>query len=63
MTAWTGWLTIALIVGAVLLPIGQRIRAGKRAAPDSRITRIHVLFGISVVVVAFVLQVTGWGGA
>ncbi len=54
MTAWTGWLTIALIVGAVLLPIGQRIRTGKRAAPDSRVTRTHVIFGVSVVVIAFV---------
>ncbi|WP_394833714.1 hypothetical protein LVJ94_45135 [Pendulispora rubella] len=54
MTAWSGWISVVLIVLAATLPLGQRLFAGKRAAPDSPLTRTHVVFGLLVVGIAFV---------
>ncbi|HWL88648.1 MAG TPA: hypothetical protein VNO21_22750 [Polyangiaceae bacterium] len=54
MTAWTGWLAIGLILAAISLPVGHRLWLGKRAAPDSRVTRVHVVIGILVIAMAFV---------
>ncbi len=52
--AWiTGWLAIVAIVVAVLVPIVQRLRFGKRAAPGSESIRIHVWIGLAVAAIAF----------
>jgi len=54
MTAWSGWISVVLIVLAAMLPLGHRLRTGKRAAPDSSLTRLHVVFGTLVIGIAFV---------
>ncbi len=41
------------IVLAVLVPIVQRLRAGKRAAPGSPPIRLHVLVGLATAALAF----------
>jgi hypothetical protein len=53
LALWSGWITVALIVSAALVPIVQRLREGKRAAPDSPATRGHVVLGISAALLAF----------
>lgn len=53
MTAITGWITVALIVFAALFPVGYRLRAKKRAAPDAPSTKLHVAVGVGVVGLAF----------
>jgi formate-dependent nitrite reductase membrane component NrfD len=45
--AITGWLALAVIAIAALLPLVTRVSLGRRAAPDSRPTRIHVVAGIA----------------
>ena len=49
----TGWLATAAVVVAVLVPIIQRFRAGKRAAPGSGPIRLHVLVGLATAALAF----------
>lgn len=52
--AWiTGWLAIAAIVFAVIVPIVQRIRHGKRASPGSAPIRHHVFVGLATAGLAF----------
>lgn len=52
--AWiTGWLAVAAIIFAVLVPIQQRLRYGKRAAPGSRPIQWHVYVGLSLAALAF----------
>src|SRR4051812_3694837 len=48
-----GWLAVALILLSASLPLGFRLRAKKRASPDSKPIRTHVWLGISTSVVAF----------
>ncbi|WP_394823903.1 hypothetical protein [Pendulispora albinea] len=54
MTAWSGWIAVVLIAAAAMLPLGHHLYAKRRAAPDSPWTRLHVVFGVSVVGIAFV---------
>lgn len=49
----SGWLAVAAIVFSVLVPIVQRVRFGKRAAPGSPSIRLHVLVGLSTAALAF----------
>jgi hypothetical protein len=53
MAFWSGWLATIAIVLAVLVPIGQRIRAGKRGAPGSAPIRLHVFVGLTTAALAF----------
>lgn len=50
---WSGWFATTAIVLAALVPIVQRVRAGKRAAPGSRPIRLHVLIGLATAALAF----------
>lgn len=46
MALWSGWLAAVAIVIAASIPLGTRLRLGKRAPPSSRPIRIHVLLGL-----------------
>lgn len=50
---WSGWLATAAIALAALVPIVQRLRAGKRAAPGSAPIRLHVTIGFATAALAF----------
>ena len=52
MAKWIGWVAAALIAAAALVPLGDRLRLGKRAAPESGAIRFHVVVGIGVALVA-----------
>jgi len=54
IAVWSGWIATAAIALAALVPIVQRIRAGKRAAPGSSPIRLHVLVGLATAALAFV---------
>ena len=52
--AWiTGWLAVVAMVVAVGVPIYQRLKHGKRAAPGSEPIRLHVVIGLTVSAFAF----------
>jgi hypothetical protein len=53
MAIVSGWLAAAAIIFAVLVPIGQRLRAGKRGAPGSPPIRLHVIVGLTTAALAF----------
>lgn len=53
MAVWSGWLATMAILFAALVPIAQRIRTGKRAAPGSTPIRLHVLVGLATAALAF----------
>jgi hypothetical protein len=53
LAQWSGWLTVALVVSAAVVPLGYRLRAGKRAAPDGPAIRGHVALGIAAALLAF----------
>ena len=52
MAKWIGWIATALIVAAAVIPLGYRVRLGRRAAPESGTIRVHVVIGLAVAVVA-----------
>ncbi len=54
IAVWSGWVATAAIALAALVPLVQRIRAGKRAAPGSSPIRLHVLVGLATAALAFV---------
>ncbi len=53
ISIWSGWLATTAIVLAALVPIVQRVRAGKRAAPGSSSIRLHVMIGLATAALAF----------
>lgn len=53
MAALSGWLALALIPAAALVPLLARLRRGKRAAPTSPPIRGHVVVGLAVAAVSF----------
>lgn len=53
MATVSGWLAAAAIVLAALVPIAQRLRAGKRGAPGSAPVKLHVLLGFVTSSLAF----------
>jgi hypothetical protein len=53
MATVTGWLATTAIVLAALVPIVQRLRAGKRAPPGSPPIRLHVTLGLTTTALAF----------
>ena len=50
---WSGWFAASAIVLAALVPVVQRMRAGKRAAPGSAPIRLHVAIGLATAALAF----------
>jgi hypothetical protein len=54
MAFWFGWITVFLIALSAAIPLGFRMRNKRRAAPDSRPIRLHVLLGTTTTVIAFV---------
>ena len=68
MAVWTGWLALLLILATGTVPLVMRLRLGKRAAPDQKPMRVHVVIGLTTGVVAFlhtllVVPVLGAPGA
>lgn len=55
---WSGWFAAAAIVLAALVPVAQRVRAGKRAAPGSAPIRLHVVVGLTTAALAFLHTIT-----
>jgi hypothetical protein len=53
MAFYSGWIATVAIVLAVAVPIAQRLRRGKRAAPGSVPIRLHVVVGLATVAFAF----------
>ncbi len=53
MALWSGWLAALAIVIAASIPLGMRLRLGKRAPPASKPIRIHVLIGLITSGIAF----------
>lgn len=52
--AWiTGWLAVIAIIVSALVPLVQRLRAGRRAAPGSQPIRIHVWIGLATAALSF----------
>jgi hypothetical protein len=45
--SWSGWIDVALILAAALVPLGYRAFAGRRALPLSRAIRGHVVLGFA----------------
>lgn len=58
MAFTSGWLATVAIVLAALVPIVQRLRNGKRAAPGSGSIRLHVLVGYATAALAFAHTMT-----
>ena len=55
----SGWLAFGLILGAGVIPVGYRLRAGRRAPPTSRPISLHVSLGIAVAAAAFIHALFG----
>lgn len=53
MAALSGWIAAVLVVLAAVVPLGVRIRTGKRAPPQSQPIRGHVILGLLVSLTAF----------
>jgi hypothetical protein len=53
MTFWLGWLAVLAIALSATIPVGVRLRTGRRAAPDSGPIRFHVVLGTTTTLVAF----------
>jgi uncharacterized membrane protein len=54
MAWWSGWLATIAIVIAATIPLGARLRLGKRAAPSSSAIRTHVILGFVTSAFAFI---------
>jgi hypothetical protein len=54
MALWSGWLAAIAIVIAATIPLGFRLRIGKRAAPTSAAIRTHVVLGLVTSAFAFI---------
>jgi len=50
---WSGWLATLAIVVAAVIPLGMRLRIGKRPAPTSEAIRTHVILGFVTSAFAF----------
>lgn len=53
MAWWSGWLATLAIVIAAAIPLGMRLRIGRRAAPSSGAIRTHVILGFVTSAFAF----------
>jgi hypothetical protein len=52
LAAVSGWLAVASFVGGACVPIVQRLRLKRRAAPDSKAIGGHAVLGITTAVIA-----------
>lgn len=53
MALWSGWLAAIAIVLAGAIPLGTRLRMGRRGAPTSRPIRLHIVLGLVTSALAF----------
>jgi hypothetical protein len=53
MALISGWIAVALIFVTASFPLVQWLRFKRRAAPDSRPTRLHASLGMATAAVAF----------
>jgi cytochrome b561 len=53
MAVWTGWLAALLVLLTGSVPLGVRLRQRKRAPPESRPMRTHVVIGLATGAFAF----------
>jgi hypothetical protein len=53
MAVVSGWVTLAFIFVAGLVPLGYRLLEGRRAGPHSRPISLHVMVGVVVAATAF----------
>jgi len=53
MAIWSGWLAAIAIVLAASIPLGTRLRLGRRAPPTSTPIRVHVVLGLVTSALAF----------
>lgn len=58
MATWTGWLAAVAIVVSALVPLGHRLRTGRRGAPASPTIRAHVALGFATSMLAFAHTMT-----
>lgn len=54
MAWWSGWLATIAIAIAASIPLGTRLRLGKRAPPASAAIRTHVILGLVTSAFAFI---------
>ncbi len=54
MALWSGWLAALMIVLDAMIPLGTRLRLGKRAQPTSAPIRTHVVLGLVTSAFAFI---------
>ena len=54
MALWSGWLAAIAIVIAASIPLGTRLRLGRRAPPSSTPIRTHVILGLVTSALAFI---------
>ena len=45
MAFWSGWIAAVAIVFAAMVPLGHRLRTGKRGAPGSPAIKLHIALG------------------
>lgn len=50
---WSGWAATIAIILAAMIPLGTRLRLGKRASPKSQPIRVHVVVGLLTSALAF----------
>lgn len=53
MAFYSGWIAAGLILVAAIVPLGHRLKAGKRAAVASPTNKVHVLIGLVTAGLAF----------
>jgi cytochrome b561 len=53
LSTLSGWFALACIVVAACVPLGARLRAGKRATPGSPPIKLHVMLGFGTSIAAF----------
>jgi uncharacterized membrane protein len=53
MALWSGWLAALMIALAAAVPLGTRLRLGRRAPPSSPAMRTHVVLGLVTSAFAF----------
>lgn len=53
MALWSGWLAAIAIVLAGAIPLGTRLRLGRRGSPTSKPIRTHVVLGLVTSALAF----------
>lgn len=53
LARWSGWIAVALVVMAAVVPLAHRLRHQRRAAPESPPIRAHVALGIATALFGF----------